>query len=430
MAVLKNGTEYLKEKYGITDSALNTIERAEMALSEMFSYYENVAEHNTYKVIEAFRACDIQSRHFASTTGYGYADEGREKLAELFARIFGAESAIVSPHMLSGTHAITVALFGLLRPLDTMLSVTGRPYDTLSDVIGLTDKHVSGSLADFAIKYQQVDLLPTGNIDIHTAIDNIRLNKSIKMVYIQRSRGYELRPAISVEQIKQAIKSIREKCGNIKIVVDNCYGEFTEYLEPTDVGADLMIGSLIKNPGSGIAPTGGYLAGTKECIDLCASRLTTPSTGMEIGSNFAGYLPYFMGIYHAPHAVKNAIKGVCLASYIYEQLGYLVNPRYDFVRSDITQAICFRDKNELIEFIRAVQKASPVDSNAVPYPWEMPGYEDEVIMAAGTFIQGASIELSADAPIRPPYTAYMQGGVVYENVKLALLIALSERGAL
>ncbi len=419
--------QLLKEKYNVTDTAVKLVREAECALADMFAFYDDIAEYNTYKVINAFRTCGIQARHFAGTTGYGYSDEGREKLAELFSVIFGSENAIVSPHIASGTHAITIALFGLLRPLDTILSITGRPYDTLSDVIGLTDKHVSGSLADFAIKYQQIDLLPTGAIDIRTVLDNLKLNKSIKIVYIQRSRGYELRPALSVDAIKQAICAIREKNNHVKIVVDNCYGEFTEYLEPTDVGADLIIGSLIKNPGSGIAYTGGYLAGTEECISLCASRLTTPSTGAEIGSSASGYLPYFQGIYLAPQAVKNAVKGACLVSYIYEKLGYLVNPRYDFIRSDITQAICFRNENELITFIRAIQKASPIDSNAVPYPWDMPGYEDKVIMAAGTFIQGATIELSADAPIRAPFTAYMQGGIIYENVKLALLLALSEK---
>ncbi len=415
-----------RDRYGISDAALVEVSAAEKALEDIFKYYDNICEYNTLKVMSAFSRAEVQSRHFSGTTGYGYSDDGKIKLCELFADIFGAEDALVSPHIMSGTHAISTALFGLLRPLDVMLCITGTPYDTLLGVIGINEGKTNGSsLADFAIKYQQIDLLPTGNIDIRTAVDNLRLNKSIKVVYIQRSRGYSTRRTLSVTQISDAIKAIREKNKTVKIVVDNCYGEFCERLEPTEVGADLIIGSLIKNPGAGIAPTGGYIAGKKECVALAAERLSCAGIGSEIGSYAYGYLPYYQGIYFAPTAVRNALKGAALMAYIYEHRGHLVSPRYDDIRSDITQTISFPDEEALLAFMRAVQKASPVDSNAVPYPWDMPGYKDPVVMAAGTFIQGASIELSADAPMRKPYTAYMQGGLLYESVKLALLCALT-----
>lgn len=416
---------FLQEKYDISDAAFSLIEEAECALKDVFFEIEQIAAYNTYKVLEAFRVCNVQNRHMNQTTGYGYSDEGREKLAEVFAHIFNTEAAIVSPLIASGTHAISIALFGLLRPLDTMLSISGRPYDTLSDVIGLNEKKVAGSLADFAIKYQQIDLIAGSKIDIPTTLDQLRLNQSIRIVYIQRSRGYEFRKTLSVEQIGEAITAIRKKRPDVKIVVDNCYGEFTETIEPTDVGADLIIGSLIKNPGGGLAPTGGYLAGTQACIDLVAARLTCPGIGTEIGSYAYGYLPYFQGIYFAPTVVKDALKGAALTSYVFEKLGYLVTPRFDEPRSDITQAVCLHSEKQLIEVVRAVQKASPIDSEVVPYPWDMPGYTSQVIMAAGTFIQGGSIELSADAPIKKPYTAYMQGGLTYENVKLALFMAVT-----
>lgn len=421
-----NTKAFLAEKYKITVDAYKFVAQAEEVLAPIFREYEETAAYNTYKVLHAFKEVNVQNRHFNGTTGYGYSDEGREKLSELFAEIFGAEAAVVSPLIASGTHAISIALFGLLRPLDTMLSITGRPYDTLAQVIGLGNEKVSGSLSDFAIKYQQIDLFPDSKINIQAVLDNLYLNKSIKMVYIQRSRGYEMRRSLTVEEIGEAIRAIKAKFPQMRIVVDNCYGEFTEDLEPTDVGADLMIGSLIKNPGGGLAPTGAYLAGTKKCVELAAGRLTCPGIGTEVGSYAYGYLPYYQGIYFAPSIVRNALKGAALTAYVYEKLGYDVLPKYNEKRPDITQALCMQNEDALINLVRAVQKASPVDANVVPYPWEMPGYEDPVIMAAGTFIQGGSIELSADGPVRPPYIAYMQGGLTYENVKLAVLSALSE----
>lgn len=421
-----NTKEFLAQKYKITVDAYNFVAKAEEELKEIFAEYEQISEYNTYKVLHAFREANVQNRHFNATTGYGYSDEGRDKLGELFAKIFGAEAALVSPLIASGTHAITVALFGLLRPLDTMLSITGRPYDTLASVIGIGNEKVSGSLEDFAIKYQQIDLLPGSRINIQAVLDHLYLNKSIKMVYIQRSRGYEMRRTLSVEEIGEAIRAIKAKFPDMRVVVDNCYGEFTETIEPTEVGADLMIGSLIKNPGGGLAPTGAYLAGTKECVDLAAGRLTCPGIGMEVGSYAAGYLPFYQGIYFAPSVVRNSLKGAALTAYVYEKLGYEVLPKYNEKRPDITQALCMKNEAALISLVRAVQKASPVDANVVPYPWEMPGYDDPVIMAAGTFVQGGSIELSADGPVRAPFIAYMQGGLTYENVKLAILSALSE----
>ncbi len=417
---------FLAQKYKITVDALNFVKKAEEDLKEVFAGFDETASFNTYKVLHAFKEANVQNRHFVGTTGYGYSDEGREKLGELFAQIFGAEAAFVSPQIASGTHAITIALFGLLRPLDTMLSITGKPYDTLAQVIGIGNNKASGSLADFAIKYQQVDLLPDSKINIQAVLDNLYLNKSIKMVYIQRSRGYEMRKSLTIAQIAEAIKAVKAKFPKMKVVVDNCYGEFTEDLEPTDVGADLMIGSLIKNPGGGLAPTGAYLAGTKECVDMAAGRLTCPGIGTEVGSYAYGYLPYYQGIYFAPSVVRNALKGAALTAYTYEKLGYKVLPRYNEPHPDITQAICMESETGLINLVRAVQKSSPVDANVVPYPWDMPGYEDPVIMAAGTFVQGGSIELSADGPVKPPYITYMQGGLTYENTKLAILCALSE----
>lgn len=414
--------------YGINPQAVKKIENAEEKLSEQFKRIEKIAEYNQYKVINAFRENRVAARHFAGSTGYGNGDDGRDKLGEVYATIFGSEAAIVSPLIASGTHAITIGLFALLRPLDKMLSITGEPYDTLATVIGLAKKDVSGTLKDFAIGFEKVDLLPDNSIDTDVVLDRLRLDSSIKMVYIQRSRGYEWRNAIPVKEIGRAIKAVREKFPNMCIVVDNCYGEFTEKLEPTEVGADLIIGSLIKNPGGGFAYTGGYFAGTQKVIDEVAQRLTAPGIGAEVGSYAAGYISYYQGIYMSPTIVKAALKGAVLTSYIMESSGYDVSPKYDDHRSDITQAVRMNSEDELVTLIRAVQKAAPIDSYVTPYPSDMPGYDSKVIMAAGTFMQGGSIELSADAPMRKPYTAYVQGGMTYENVKLALMMAITDLG--
>lgn len=421
-------TQEILKSYGIAPRAISIVEEAEKKLVSKFSEIDKIAEYNQYKVISAFRNCRVSSRHFMATYGYGNGDEGRDKLGEVFADIFGCEAAIVSPLIASGTHAISIGLFGLLRPLDTMLCITGNPYDTLATVIGLGESDVSGTLKDFAIHFDKVDLLPDESINIPEVLDRLRLNSSIKIVYIQRSRGYEWRRALPICEIERAIKAIKERFPDMTIVVDNCYGEFTETQEPTDVGADLIIGSLIKNPGGGFAYTGGYLAGTQKCIDLVSQRLTAPGIGSEVGSYAAGYISYYQGIYMAPNIVRSALKGAVLTSYIFGNLGYDVSPKWDEHRSDITQALRMSSEDELVTLIRAAQKAAPIDSFVVPYPSEMPGYDSKVIMAAGTFMQGGSIELSADAPMRKPYTAYMQGGMTYENVKLADMIALSDLG--
>ena len=413
---------------GIDKRAVLKVKDAEKALQDQFKIIDDICEFNQYKVIDAFHKCRVAAMHFNPSTGYGNDDCGREKLSELFAEIFKTEAAIVSPLIASGTHAISIALFGLLRPLDTMLSITGEPYDTLATVIGLTKKNAPGSLKDYDIKFDKVELNEDGTINVKETLDRIALNPSVKMVYIQRSRGYEWRNALSIEEIKNAICAVKAKFPDIPVVVDNCYGEFTEKLEPTEVGADLIIGSLIKNPGGGFAYTGGYLAGKQKYVDLAESRLTAPGIGSEVGSYAAGYLQYFQGIYMSPTIVKAALKGATLTSYIFSSMGFEVSPGPFSKRSDITQAVRMTGENELIALIRAVQKAAPVDSFVTPYPSDMPGYESKVIMAAGTFMQGGSIELSADAPMRKPYTAYMQGGMTYENVKLALMIALNDMG--
>ena len=421
-------TYEILNSYGIASAAIKRVEEAEAALTEQFKKIEKIAEYNQFKVISAFKENRVSTRHFMATYGYGNGDEGRDKLGEVFATIFGCEAAIVSPLIASGTHAIAIGLFGLLRPLDTMLSITGEPYDTLATVIGISESDVSGTLKDYAINFDKVNLLGDETINIPEVLDRIRLNPSIKMVYIQRSRGYEWRRALPISEIERAIKVVKEKFPNMTVVVDNCYGEFTETKEPTEVGADLIIGSLIKNPGGGFAYTGGYLAGTEKCIDLVSQRLTAPGIGSEVGSYAAGYISYYQGIYMAPTIVKAALKGAVLTSYIFSSLGYDVSPRWDAHRSDITQALRMSSEDELVTLIRAAQKAAPIDSYVVPYPSDMPGYDSKVIMAAGTFMQGGSIELSADAPMRKPYTAYMQGGMTYENVKLANMIALTDLG--
>lgn len=406
-------------------TAASLIAAAEQEAASVFDRIRKISEFNTFKVIDAFRKCEVSERHFAPTTGYGYSDQGREMLARLFSEIFRTEDAIVSPHFASGTHTLSVGLFGLLRPGDRFLSVTGTPYDTIRGVIGI-EGNADGSMKDFGIGYSEVALTSEGKMDIPAVMDALAADDTIKVVYIQRSRGYELRPSITIAEMEKLISAVKEKYPQICVAVDNCYGEFTEEKEPTEVGADIIMGSLIKNPGAGIAPSGGYIAGKKNYVEKIAGRFTAPGLGMEIGSYHSSYLPFFQGIYMAPHIVSQALMGVVLTAKVMEKLGYRVFPAYDAKRTDITQAVVFDTEEELVAFIRAVQKASPVDSNVVPYPWEMPGYEDPVIMAAGTFMQGGSIELSADAPIRKPYTAYMQGGMVYENVKLAVIFALED----
>ncbi len=388
---------------------------AEEALSEQFARADDIALFNQNKVLEAFRAEQIALRHFAPSTGYGYGDEGREALGKVYARAFGAEKAIVSPALLSGTHALTVALFGVLRPGDSVLCITGMPYDTLRGVIFGEE---NGSLKDFGVSFEIVELDNKGKCDEKTVAARLK-EKKYRMVYIQRSRGYELRDAFSVAEIEKMCEFVRKEGFNGCIFVDNCYGEFVEKKEPTEVGADLIVGSLIKNPGGGLAPTGGYIAGGANYVAMCENRLTAPSVGGEIGSYAYGYQAYFQGFFLAPHVVAQAVKGALLIGKCMEQLGYENFPSLNKTPADITRAIRFHTEKELTAFIQSVQDCSPVDSFVKLEAWDMPGYDCKVIMAAGTFVAGASIELSADAPIREPYTAYFQGGLTYEHCKIA-----------
>ena len=415
------------EGFGIDRKVSELVEGAQRSLTGSFEYIDTLSQHNTYKVTEAFRKERIGAHHFTASNGYGYSDTGREALARVFARSFGAQSAVVSPHIACGTHAIALALYAVLRPSDTLISASGKPYDTLFEVIGKKGSD-TGSLFDIGVGYKQVELKPDGAIDTAEVLKTIAGCKSPKAVFLQRSRGYEWRSALSMQQIERFSKSIKEKYPDIIIIVDNCYGEFCDQTEPAQHGADLVAGSLIKNPGGGLAPTGGYIAGREDLLKLVQNRLVCPGLGGEVGSYEASYRPFFQGLFMAPHVVGEALKGSVLSAKVFEMLGYEVYPASNTFRSDITQSIKLNDKELLLAYTHGIQKASPVDSSAVPEPWDMPGYSDKIVMAAGTFVQGASIELSADAPIRPPYIVYAQGGLSYAHMKLGLMTALSEMG--
>ncbi len=390
------------------------ISECENKLKDKFSYVDDIAYFNQQKVLNAFSEQRIALRHFGSTTGYGYDDEGRDCLGKLYAQVFGAESGIVSPHIVSGTHALTVALFGLLRPNDTLLCISGMPYDTLRGVIFGEN---NGSLKDFGIDFDYCDL-SDGEFDCESI--NSKLDDKVKVVYIQRSRGYELRDALSCKQIGDICKFIRSRGFNGCIFVDNCYGEFVEKYEPTDFGADIIVGSLIKNAGGGLAPNGGYICGKSEYIDLIGRRLTAPSIGLEVGSYSGGYQSFYQGLFMAPHTVAQAVKSSLLIGQAMSELGFKNYPSIEKTPYDITRAIEFGNKDKMLDFIREVQYASPIDSYVTCEPWDMPGYDDKIIMAAGTFVSGSSIELSADGPVKPPYIAYFQGGLTYEHGKYAL----------
>ena len=395
---------------------MNLIEKCEGKLKNKFKSIDDVAYYNQVKVLNAFEEYKIATRHLNGTTGYGYDDEGWDCLGKLYAKAFGAESGIVSPHMLSGTHALTVALFGLLRPNDTLFCISGMPYDTLRGVIFGKN---NGSLKDFGINFECCDL-KNGKIDFAATEKRYKEIKNVKVVYIQRSRGYELRDAFSCEEIGEACKFIRRLGFKGCIFVDNCYGEFVEKAEPTDVGADIIVGSLIKNAGGGLAPTGGYICGKSEYIDLIGKRLTAPSIGLEVGSYEGSYRNFYQGLFLAPHTVAQALKTSLLIGQAMGELGYKNYPALDKVPHDITRAIEFDCADKMVNFIREVQYASPIDSYVTCEPWNMPGYDDKIIMAAGTFVSGASIELSADGPVKPPYIVYFQGGLTYEHGKYAL----------
>ena len=394
------------------------INTSEAQLTAQFKTADEISEFNQEKVLKAFNKHSIALRHFNATTGYGYGDEGRFVLGEVFADALGAQTGIVSPALLSGTHALTVALFGVLRTGDAVLSVSGMPYDTIRGVIF---GEGNGSLKDFGISFDCTDLTEEGKFDKEQiAKDMQKLGKSLKMIYIQRSRGYELRDAFTVAEIGEICTFVRELGFKGCIFVDNCYGEFVEKQEPCEVGADVAVGSLIKNPGGGLTPTGGYIVGTEEYIDKIGRRLTAPSIGNEVGSYAYGYRLFYQGLFMAPHTVNQAIKGSFLIGKCMENLGYENFPKLDKTPADITRAIRFDTAEQLCAFIQSVQEASPVDSFVTLEPWDMPGYDSKVIMAAGCFVEGASIELSADAPVKAPYTAYFQGGLTYEHCKYAL----------
>lgn len=411
---------------GITEYAIDFVNCTERTLGNQFERIEAIQFVNQAKVLSAFRKHRVESRHFAGTTGYGYGDIGRDLLDKVFAEVFHTEAAIVRPQIVSGTHALSLCLYALAGRGTRLISITGKPYDTLLETIGLV-KAQSGvaSLMDLGTEYNSVVLLDNGKIDIERVMTVLKNDSRPAILYLQRSRGYDWRPSISVAELKGALDTIRSVSPESIVVVDNCYGEFTEVEEPTHVGADLVIGSLIKNPGGGLAPTGAYIAGKTALIDRIQYRLTAPGIGMEVGSWPAGYLPFYQGLFVAPHVVGESMKGVVLLSAVLKAMGYKVMPGPDDQRSDITQSVQFDSIDKLLKFCRIVQSASPVDSHVVPEPWPMPGYQNDVVMAAGTFIQGASIELSADAPIKPPYIGYLQGGLTYEHCKLALMMLVS-----
>lgn len=409
---------------GIKKEIIKLAEKAEEMISPVFKNLDYIKMYNQLKVLNAMQQEKLSDAHFTFSTGYGYGDIGRDVVDKIYARIFNAEDAIVRPHIVSGTHAIAAALQAVLRPGDTLLSITGTPYDTLLKVIGLKGSGM-GSLKEFGVNYKQIELNKEYKIDIDSVINEIKNDSSIKVITIQRSTGYSWRPSLTIEDIELAINKIKSVNTNIIIFVDNCYGEFLDIKEPTDVGADLIAGSLIKNIGGGIAPTGGYIVGKKDLIELVSYRLTAPGLGKDCGSTFGVIRQTLQGLFLAPHITIEALKGAIFCSKIMELAGFEVSPKYNDKRSDIIQAIKFNNKELLIKFCKGIQKGSPVDSFVECEPWDMPGYSDPVIMAAGAFIQGSSIELSADAPIRPPYIAYVQGGLTYEHAKIGIMKALS-----
>ena len=397
---------------------------AEQDCRAYFDRLDDIERHNTRRVLEAFQKHRVSARHFAPTTGYGYDDIGRDTLSEIMAELLGCEAALVRPQIASGTHALALCLYGILRPGDTLLAASGRPYDTLEEVIGLSGTPGAGSLKEYGVKYREIDVLESGRLDLAAIERVLREDPSIKLVELQRSRGYAWRPSLSIAQIREAAGLIHAIRPDAVVMADNCYGEFSDYQEPGAVGVDLMAGSMIKNPGGGLAPTGGYVAGRRDLVELVSYRLTSPGIGAEVGSYAGSYQPFYQGLFEAPHVVMQAIKTAILAARVFEKLGYAVNPRYDEPRADIIQAIRFDNPDSLIAFIQGIQLNSPVDSEALPEPWAMPGYQDPVIMAAGTFVAGASIELSADAPVRAPYIAYMQGALTYMHGRCGLEGAL------
>ncbi len=415
------------------DSRLATLsDEAELNAQTTFKTIDETASYNQQKVLSAYIRHRVSEGHFTPTTGYGYGDRGRDALDQILADIMGAEDALIRHSIVSGTHAIAIALFAILRPGDTLLAATGAPYDTLEQVIGHKTS-ASGSLAEYGVGYREVPLTVDERPDLSGIRQALLDDASIKMVHIQRSRGYCTRPSLTIDGIAAIVDTVRAVRPDAIIFVDNCYGEFVEKREPNEVGVDLIAGSLIKNPGGGIAENGGYLCGTAACIEQCAYRMTTPGLGREVGASLGHNRSLYMGLFNAPHVVGEALKTAVYAASLFEKLGYVVSPRYDEYRGDIIQTILLRDTPSLIAFCQGMQKGAPVDAYVVPEPWDMPGYTNPVIMAAGAFTMGSSIELSADAPLREPFAAYMQGGLNYHSGKIGVLLAaqsMLEKGAL
>lgn len=412
--------------FDIDKKLMDIAQQAEQDCALHFAELDKTAEYNGLKVLAAFHKLGVSETHFAASTGYGYGDRGREVLDAVFAEITGSEDALVRHNFVSGTHALTTALFGVLRPHDILLSVAGSPYDTMEEVIGIRGEG-AGSLRDFGVEYRRLELLQDGSVDcegLKTAA------KGVKVAYIQRSRGYALRPSLNIAAIEKICGIVRSVNPKAVITVDNCYGEFVEKKEPTQAGADIIVGSLIKNAGGGIAKTGGYIAGKKALVELCAYRLTSPGMGKEVGCTLGQTRDMLMGLFFAPDVVANALKTAVFAAALFERLGYEVYPRCTQPRTDIIQAITLGTAQKLVAFCRGIQKGSPIDSFVTPEPWEMPGYESPVVMAAGAFTAGASIELSADGPLREPYAAWLQGGLTYTSGKLGVLLAAQELGGI
>ncbi|MDD3336546.1 MAG: methionine gamma-lyase family protein [Eubacteriales bacterium] len=411
-------------------NAHQLVDQAEKRCESAFRRIDEIALFNTEKVLNAFQKHEIASRHFAPTTGYGYDDIGRDTLERLFADLFEADAAIVRPQIASGTHALSMCLFGLLRPGDELMYASGGPYDTLEDVIGVRGCPV-GSLKEMGVSYTQVEMNPQGELEL--AAIRAAMKPNTRVVAVQRSRGYSSRKSLMPQDIAPLAEMLHRDFPNACLMVDNCYGEFVCDMEPTQYGADVCVGSLIKNPGGGLAPTGGYIVGRQELVERISYRLTAPGIGREVGSYAGSYQPFYQGLFMAPHVVAQAVKTAVLASAIFEGLGMNTTPAVDAVRTDIIQALELQTPERLIAFCQGIQSASPIDSMALPEPWDMPGYQHQVIMAAGTFVSGASIELSADAPMREPYTAFLQGGLTYSHGKLALIKTIefmSKKGCL
>ncbi|WP_062532377.1 aminotransferase class I/II-fold pyridoxal phosphate-dependent enzyme [Jeotgalibaca dankookensis] len=401
----------------------NIVEKVDQQIQPTFKRIQKIALDNQKKVLDGFRKNNVSDYHFTPSTGYGYDDMGRETLEALYADVFKGEAALVRSQIISGTHAISTALLGVLRPDDELMYVTGQPYDTLLDIVGLTGNGI-GSLKEYNIGYQHIDLLENGGVDFDTVLE--RVSEKTKMIGIQRSRGYADRPSFTIDDIEKIIQTIKPHAPNAIFFVDNCYGEFVETREPLEVGADLIAGSLIKNPGGGIVKMGGYIVGREDLVEKCAYRLTSPGIGREAGATLYSLLEMYQGLFLAPHVVGEAVKGAVYTAALLEELGIESTPKWNDPRTDLIQMVALPSKEEMIRFAQVIQKYSPVDSNVTPIAAAMPGYEDQVIMAAGTFIQGASIELSADGPIRPPYLLYLQGGLTFEHVKLAVTAAVEE----